>query len=84
MQGDGENDIPLFETAALGVKGIMVGNACEGLRKYVSSEGFADIYSAQGQGAVGVLEGLNNLFRRSGDGQTHAGAANLMLLKDDR
>eukprot|EP00961_Rhodomonas_salina_P159431 2147014-Rhodomonas_salina.1 len=37
VSGDGENDIPLFESMAAGTKGALVGNAVAGLRDWVGT-----------------------------------------------
>jgi len=67
VAGDGENDVPLFEATVdgegQGFKGVIVGNAVEGLRTWVGrSPSSHKIHRSLSQQALGVLEGLSIHF----------------------
>jgi len=71
VSGDGENDIPLFESMAAGTKGALVGNAVAGLRDWVNGSAKVGSYVlAERCHARGILDGLKHHFANLG--YTHA------------
>uniref|UniRef100_A0A7S0W527 Sucrose phosphatase-like domain-containing protein n=1 Tax=Hemiselmis tepida TaxID=464990 RepID=A0A7S0W527_9CRYP len=67
VAGDGENDVPLFEATVdgtdQGFKGVIVGNAVEGLRTWVGrSPSSHKIHRSLSEQALGVLDGLSIHF----------------------
>lgn len=72
VAGDGENDVPLFETTKEGFKGTIVGNAVEGLRSWVErSPSRRMIHRSLSQQALGVLEGLETHFPKPSPTKAH-------------
>jgi hydroxymethylpyrimidine pyrophosphatase-like HAD family hydrolase len=69
VAGDSLNDVSLFES---GFRGIVVGNCEPALPARVGQ--MEGVYSARGEGAAGIVEGLRYFGHGSavmGEGRTH-------------